>query len=118
MQAKEIDPHDATVFSNLSLCLLRMKEGEQALKYARQCKALRPDWFKAWYREGMALSLLKVIANITLNSALQWTYLVSAPAMILLYCNLDPQNYKGAVDALDQALKLEPANNEIKEALR
>ncbi|KAG0521569.1 hypothetical protein BDA96_08G172700 [Sorghum bicolor] len=86
MRAKEIDPNDATVFSNLSLCWLRLREGEQALAYARQCKALRPDWSKAWYREGMALSFL--------------------------------ENYEGAVNALHEALKLDPASNEIKEALR
>ncbi|XP_066358434.1 uncharacterized protein [Miscanthus floridulus] len=79
MQAKEIDPHDATVFSNLSLCLLRLREGEQALAYARQCKALRPDWSKAWYREDMALSFL--------------------------------EDYNRAVNALHEALKLDPASN-------
>jgi len=80
MQAKEIDPNDATVFSNLSLCWLRLREGEQALAYARQCKALRPDWSKAWYREGMALSFLEVIAHITLNHSFKYPAIAAAIA--------------------------------------
>ncbi|CAN6334840.1 unnamed protein product [Urochloa humidicola] len=80
------DPLDATLFSNRSLCWLRLREGELALSDAQHCKTLSPRWAKAWYREGAALSLLK--------------------------------NYKGAVDALEGALNLDPANNEIKKALR
>ncbi|CAN6348352.1 unnamed protein product [Urochloa humidicola] len=80
------DPLDATLFSNRSLCWLRLREGEPALSDAQHCKTLSPQWAKAWYREGAALSLLK--------------------------------NYKGAADALEGALKLDPANNEIKKALR
>ncbi|CAN6312163.1 unnamed protein product [Urochloa humidicola] len=76
---------DATLFSNRSLCWLRLGEGEKALSDARQCKMLCPRWVKAWYREGVALSLLK--------------------------------NYKGAVDVFEEALKLDPANDEIKKAI-
>ncbi|KAJ1266214.1 hypothetical protein BS78_08G134000 [Paspalum vaginatum] len=81
-----MDPLDATLFANRSLCWQRLKEGESALSDARHCKELRPGWAKAWCREGMALSLLK--------------------------------NYKGAVDAFSGALKLDPANDDIKKALR
>ncbi|CAL4905359.1 unnamed protein product [Urochloa decumbens] len=80
------DPLDATLFANLSLCWLRMWEGNHALRDAVQCRMLRPRWSKAWYREGAALSLIK--------------------------------NYKGAVDAFMEALKLDPTNDEIKKALR
>ncbi|CAO1948547.1 unnamed protein product [Urochloa humidicola] len=80
------DPLDATLFSNRSLCWLRLREGELALSDAQHYKTLSPRWAKAWYREGAALSLLK--------------------------------NYKGATDALEGALKLDPANNDIKKALR
>nr|CAB3462538.1 unnamed protein product [Digitaria exilis] len=59
-QATGIDPHDATLFANLSLCWLRLGEGELALSNGQQCKALTPQWVKAWYREGMALSMLKL----------------------------------------------------------
>ncbi|CAN6356868.1 unnamed protein product [Urochloa humidicola] len=52
-------PHDATLFANMSLCWLRMSEGEHALSDAQKCKMMRPGWSKAWYREGAALSLLK-----------------------------------------------------------
>jgi hypothetical protein len=60
MQAMEEDPFDATLFSNWSLCWLRMNEGDRALEDAQQCKLMCPNWSKAWYREGAALSLLKV----------------------------------------------------------
>ncbi|TVU00350.1 hypothetical protein EJB05_54245 [Eragrostis curvula] len=57
--AMEEDPLDATLFANRSLCWLQMNEGDLALEDAQQCKVLRPNWSKAWYREGKALSLLK-----------------------------------------------------------
>jgi hypothetical protein len=61
MQAMAIDPLDATLFSNRSLCFLRFGDGVQALLDAQKCKMMRPWWPKAWYREGAALSLLKVL---------------------------------------------------------
>ncbi|PUZ67787.1 hypothetical protein GQ55_3G462400 [Panicum hallii var. hallii] len=57
--AVDKDPLDATLFANMSLCWLRMREGERALEDARKCKMMRPGWSKAWYREGTALSFLK-----------------------------------------------------------
>ncbi|KAK8458526.1 hypothetical protein SEVIR_3G395100v4 [Setaria viridis] len=56
--ALDKDPLDATLFANLSLCWLRMSEGERALADARKCKMMCPGWSKAWYREGVALSFL------------------------------------------------------------
>ncbi|XP_072148567.1 uncharacterized protein [Setaria viridis] len=53
------DPLNATLFSNRSLCWLRLREGEMALLDAWHCKMLSPRFAKAWYREGVALSLLK-----------------------------------------------------------
>ncbi|OQU79515.1 hypothetical protein SORBI_3008G155150 [Sorghum bicolor] len=49
-----------TIFANRSLCWLRLREGERALSDAQRCKTLDPHWAKAWYREDMALSFLKV----------------------------------------------------------
>lgn len=57
--AIEIDPLDATLFANRSLCWLQMREGGRALLDTEQCKMLHPGWSKAWYREGAALSLLE-----------------------------------------------------------
>ncbi|CAL4891190.1 unnamed protein product [Urochloa decumbens] len=57
--AIDIGPSDATLFSNRSICWLRLGEGEKALSDAQHCKTLHPRWAKAWYREGAALSLLK-----------------------------------------------------------
>jgi hypothetical protein len=56
----EIDPFDAAMFANRSLCWLRKGEGERALQDALQCKMMRPGWSKAWYREGAALRFMKV----------------------------------------------------------
>uniref|UniRef100_A0ACD5V829 Uncharacterized protein n=1 Tax=Avena sativa TaxID=4498 RepID=A0ACD5V829_AVESA len=59
----EIDPFDAAMFANRSLCWLRKGEGHRALLDAQQCKMMRPDWSKAWYREGAALSFMKDYAG-------------------------------------------------------
>ncbi|KAL6624649.1 hypothetical protein ACP70R_031970 [Stipagrostis hirtigluma subsp. patula] len=58
-QAAELDPNDAAVLSNRSLSWLRAGQGERALEDAKACRALRPDWAKACYREGAALRLLQ-----------------------------------------------------------
>ena len=63
IQATELDPNDATVLSNRSLCWLRAGQAERALEDAKACRALRPDWAKACYREGAAHRLLQVIGN-------------------------------------------------------
>lgn len=56
----DLDPEDATLLSNRSLCWLRMGDAEKALQDAVECKEMRPDWPKACYRLGAALLLLKV----------------------------------------------------------
>lgn len=58
-QAIDFDPTDATLLSNRSLCWVRLGQAEHALADARACKALKPDWPKAYYREGAALRLLQ-----------------------------------------------------------
>ncbi|PON73436.1 N-terminal acetyltransferase A, auxiliary subunit [Trema orientale] len=58
-QAIDLDPSDGTLYSNRSLCWLRLGQAEQALIDAKACRALRPDWPKACYREGAALRLLQ-----------------------------------------------------------
>ncbi|KAF8724981.1 hypothetical protein HU200_020705 [Digitaria exilis] len=58
-QATELDPNDAAVLSNRSLCWLRAGQAERALEDAKACRALRPDWAKACYREGAAHRLLQ-----------------------------------------------------------
>jgi hypothetical protein len=60
MQAHAIDPCDATLLANLSLCWLKLREGKQAALDAQGCQMLRPRWAKPWFREGAALSLLQV----------------------------------------------------------
>ncbi|XP_022744477.1 ankyrin-1-like isoform X1 [Durio zibethinus] len=58
-QAIDLDPTDATLHSNRSLCWIRLGQVEHALTDAKACRALRPDWPKACYREGAALRLLQ-----------------------------------------------------------
>ncbi|CAN0892816.1 ANK1 [Linum grandiflorum] len=58
-QAIDLDPTNGFLFSNRSLCWTLLGLGEYALRDARECTALKPDWPKAWYREGAALRLLK-----------------------------------------------------------
>lgn len=58
-QAIDFDPSDATLFSNRSLCWMRLGQPDQALLDAQSCRELRPNWTKAWYREGAALRLLQ-----------------------------------------------------------
>ncbi|KAM0824149.1 hypothetical protein ACQ4PT_070401 [Festuca glaucescens] len=55
----EINPFDATMFSNRSLCWLRMREGERALSDAQHCRQLMPGWCKGWYLEGTALEFME-----------------------------------------------------------
>lgn len=57
-QAIDLNPSDGTLFSNRSLCWMKLGQAEQALADAKACRALRPDWSKACYREGAALRLL------------------------------------------------------------
>lgn len=59
LQAIDVDPADATLLSNRSLCWIRLGQAELALDDAKACRALRPDWAKACYREGAALRLLQ-----------------------------------------------------------
>ncbi|TVU30022.1 hypothetical protein EJB05_21624 [Eragrostis curvula] len=48
-KAIDLDPDDATLFSNRSLCWLRLGDGEKALQDALKCREMRPDWPKACY---------------------------------------------------------------------
>ncbi|VAH07977.1 unnamed protein product [Triticum turgidum subsp. durum] len=57
--AIRFDPNNATLYSNRSLCWLRMGEGDKALWDANQCRKLLLDCPKAFYRQGAALMLLK-----------------------------------------------------------
>ncbi|KAL9379189.1 hypothetical protein Peur_027671 [Populus x canadensis] len=58
-QAIDLDPTNAAVLSNRSLCWIRLGQPDQALADAKACRKLKPDWPKAWYREGAALRLLQ-----------------------------------------------------------
>uniref|UniRef100_A0A453II78 Uncharacterized protein n=1 Tax=Aegilops tauschii subsp. strangulata TaxID=200361 RepID=A0A453II78_AEGTS len=58
-EAIELDPTDATLYSNRSLCHMQMTEVDMALLDANTCIELRPEWLKGYYRKGVALMFLK-----------------------------------------------------------
>ncbi|KAG0548170.1 hypothetical protein BDA96_01G143600 [Sorghum bicolor] len=58
-KAIELDPADATLYSNRSLCLLQIGEATGALSDASTCIKMRPEWIKGYYRKGTALMSLK-----------------------------------------------------------
>ena len=55
----QLDPDDAVLFSDRSLCWLHMGDGRKALLDANKCRKMRPHWPKACRRQGEALMLLK-----------------------------------------------------------
>ena len=59
-QAILLDPADATLYSNRSLCHLKIGEKGDALVDANTCISLRPEWPKGYYRKGAAHMSLKV----------------------------------------------------------
>ncbi|XP_037420233.1 ankyrin-1-like isoform X1 [Triticum dicoccoides] len=59
IEAIELDPTDATLYSNRSLCHMQMTEVDMALLDANTCIELRPEWLKGYYRKGVALMFLK-----------------------------------------------------------
>ncbi|TVT98744.1 hypothetical protein EJB05_55930, partial [Eragrostis curvula] len=58
-EAIELDPADGTLYSNRSLCQLKIGEARDALRDANECTRLRPEWPKGYYRKGAALMSLK-----------------------------------------------------------
>lgn len=62
-----MDPTDAIFLSNRSLCWLRLGQAEHALADAKACRALRPDWPKACFREGAALRLMQACTHFPIK---------------------------------------------------
>lgn len=108
----DLDPDDATLLSNRSLCWLYLGEGGKALVDAHECRKMRPDWPKACYRQGAALMLLKVRQKIItlFVFVLQMVFNVS---LIFFW-----QDYVSACEALFDGFKLDPEDVEIENALR
>uniref|UniRef100_A0ACD6A695 Uncharacterized protein n=1 Tax=Avena sativa TaxID=4498 RepID=A0ACD6A695_AVESA len=57
-EAIKLDPADAVLYSNRSLCHLKCDEAHDALLDANACIGLKPDWHKGYYRKGAALMSL------------------------------------------------------------
>lgn len=60
LQAECLEPMDARVKSNRSLCWACLNEGYRALADGQKSLLLDPKWQKAYYREGVGWKLLKV----------------------------------------------------------
>lgn len=58
-EAIELDPSDAALYSNRSLCYLQMTEADKAVRDANTCIKLCPEWIKGYYRKGAALMSLE-----------------------------------------------------------
>ncbi|KAM3294932.1 hypothetical protein ACQJBY_037663 [Aegilops geniculata] len=56
--AIKLDPADAVLYSNRSLCHLKCGEAHAALVDANACISLKPNWPKGYYRKGAALMSL------------------------------------------------------------
>ncbi|KAK9062275.1 hypothetical protein SSX86_019461 [Deinandra increscens subsp. villosa] len=88
-QAIDFDPSDATLFSNRSLCWIRLGQAERALTDAQACRELRPNWQKA---------CLKFKAKSFSSSLLQ--------------------KFDEAANAFYEGVKLDPENMELVHAFR
>ncbi|KAM0895512.1 hypothetical protein ACQ4PT_023779 [Festuca glaucescens] len=60
------DDTDASLYSNRSICWLRLGMGDEALSDACACIRMRPDLAKGYFRQGMALCFLQVIITTVL----------------------------------------------------
>ncbi|KAG6750653.1 hypothetical protein POTOM_045161 [Populus tomentosa] len=102
-QAIDLDPTNAAVLSNRSLCWIRLGQPDQALADAKACRELKPDWPKAWYREGAALRLLQ--ACLSFFFFFPWLWFDEAANSFYEGVKLDPENkelvksFREAVDA-------------------
>ncbi|TXG65974.1 hypothetical protein EZV62_007249 [Acer yangbiense] len=115
-QAIDLDPYDATLLSNRSLCWIRLGQAEHALADAKACRALRPDWPKACYREGAALRLLQA-CNHLLFEILNFktgTCFTLFDTFQLLFV----QKFDEAANAFYEGVVLDPENKEIVNAFR
>lgn len=109
-----LDPEDATLFSNRSLCWLHMGKPLLSLMDALECRKKRPDWPKACYRQGMAQMSLKVGQKTLLTCPPDLPYKL----FLIIHHVLYYQDYKGACQSLLDALKLDPGSSELQDALR
>ncbi|KAM0867793.1 hypothetical protein ACQ4PT_041747 [Festuca glaucescens] len=76
--ALKLDDTDAMLYSNRSVCWLRLGVGDEALSDAQACTRLRPDLAEGYYHQRMAFKLLQDYA--------------SASDALLKTSNLDQEN--------------------------
>lgn len=52
-------PNDEKLYSNRSACYIKLKKFDKSLADANKCASLKPDWPKAYFRQGQALRALE-----------------------------------------------------------
>lgn len=62
-QAIELEPDNASYYSNRSAAYIKMKEFEKALNDGKKCVELKPDWGKGYSRQGTALFMMEDFEN-------------------------------------------------------
>lgn len=118
-QAIDLDPSNATLWSNRSLCWLLLGMAETALEDAKQSRTLRPDSVIACYREGAALHELQVCGfwSSDLISNSSPTCLSLDGDMCMIYVQLWQRFFEAAIVFYEGA-NLEPENQEYLSAFR
>jgi tetratricopeptide (TPR) repeat protein len=114
MQAMKLDPADATLYSNRSLCHLRSGAAPEALLDANDCIKLKPEWTKGHYRKGCAHMALKVRKEKKIQV---FRFVIHHfPVIIYLIYVFVFQEYKEACTAFMAGTKLNPLNDEMQDA--
>lgn len=58
-KAISLNPDDAKLYANCSLCHLKLRRGQKALANATKSVSLDPLWYKAWFRRAEAFKSLR-----------------------------------------------------------
>lgn len=104
------------MLSNRSLCWIRLGQGEQALADAKACRALRPDWPKAFYREGAALRLMEVASFFFCMQVVKWEWEVKHNYNKINLYNV--QRFEEAATCFYEGVQLAPENVELATSFR
>lgn len=116
------------MLSNRSLSWIRLGQSEHALADAKACRALRPDWPKACYREGAALRLMQVqshsskrivtVENLIALFLLDIFFLSFLFLLPFVQYIIFLQKFEEAANAFYEGVMLDPENKELVTAFR
>lgn len=95
---------------------MRLGQADRALADAQVCRELRPDWQKAWYREGSALRLMQVCSSYNLKNVAEFFFNRKLKVTLLSFSLL--QKFEEAANAFYSGVQLNPENMELVQAFR